>query len=177
MGGGTRRRRSGPGLQNGRPGGRLSSVANSFSYESYTAGQRGAWRGLVASAELRVPIGVIRHAVELAVAGTSLRIVADEIGMTAMTVRAFIRADGQPQPRTLRKLNKWYARHAAERDSDGMNDVRSALIVLAGLVPQASRSRLEARVLRVLEDGFRENGISPPGWLAALRAEVAPVDG
>lgn len=130
----------------------------------------------MASAELRVPIEVIRHAVELAVARTSLRIVADEIGMTAMTVRAFIRSDGQPQPRTQRKLNAWYARHAAARDSEGMNDVRSALIVLAGFYPQASQSRLEDRVLGVMEDEFRENGMTPPGWLATLRTELLPAE-
>jgi hypothetical protein len=131
----------------------------------------------VASAELRVPIEVIRHAVELAVASTSLRIVADEIGMTAMTVRAFIRGDGQPQPRTQRKLNAWYARQAAARDSEGMNDVRSALIVLAGFYPQARQSRLEERVLGVMEDEFRESGMKPPPWLAPLRAEVGRTDG
>jgi hypothetical protein len=131
----------------------------------------------MASAELRVPIEVIRHAVEMAVARTSLRVVADEIGMTAMTVRAFIRGEGQPQPRTLRKLNAWYARHAAARDSGGMNGVRSALIVLAGLVPRASRSRLESRVLAVLEDEFRENGMRPPGWLTALRTELLAAEG
>lgn len=131
----------------------------------------------MASAELRVPIEVIRHAVERAVSVSSLRVVADEIGMTAMTVRALIRGDGQPQPRTQRKLNVWYARYAAARDSEGMNDARSALIVLAGLVPRASRSRLEDRVLAVLEDEFRENGMSPPEWLATLRVEVGGADG
>jgi hypothetical protein len=131
----------------------------------------------MASAELRVPIDVIRRAVELAVARTSLRVVADEIGMTAMTVRAFIRGDGQPQLRTERKLNAWYLRYADARDSEGMNDARSALVVLAGLVPRASRSRLEGRVLAVLEDEFRENGMNPPGWLATLRAEVGRTDG
>lgn len=131
----------------------------------------------MASAEQSAPIEVIRHAVERAVAVSSLRIVADEIGMTAMTVRAFIRGDGQRQPRTQRKLSTWYARYAAVRDSEGVNDVRSALSVLAELVPQASRSRLERRVLAVLEDEFRENRMSAPGWLATLRTELLPGEG
>jgi hypothetical protein len=127
--------------------------------------------------ELRVSVEAIRREAELAVAATSLRIVADQIGMSAMGLRAFIRGEGQRQQRTLRKLNAWHARYAASRRSVGMNDARSALIVLAGLYPQSDRPRVLRSLVDRLGREFQESGMPPPPWLATLRTEVqGPAD-
>lgn len=124
------------------------------------------------SPELRVPVDVIRREAELAVAAASLRIVAKQIGISAMCLRAVILGEGQQQKRTLRKLNAWHAQHAAARGSAGASDLRSALIVIGGLFPQADKPRVEARVLAAIEGEFRESGMTPPAWLATLRAEL-----
>jgi hypothetical protein len=130
------------------------------------------------SPELRVSAEVMRYEAELAVAATSLRTVADEIGMSAMGLRAFIRGEGQPQPRTFRKLNAWYARTASVRRSAGLQDARSALIVLAGFYPQAERPRVLRNLAGQLAREFHESGMPPPPWLAALSAELqAAADG
>ncbi|HEU4881456.1 MAG TPA: hypothetical protein VFT45_04400 [Longimicrobium sp.] len=124
------------------------------------------------SPELRVSVEVMRYEAEQAVAATSLRTAADEIGMSAMGLRAFIRGEGQPQQRTLRKLNAWYARTAALRRSGGLQDARSALIVLAGLYPRADRSRVLRNLAGQLEREFHASGMPPPPWLAALSSEL-----
>ena len=128
------------------------------------------------SPEQRVSAELIRHEAELAVAAASLRTVADEIGMSAMGLRAFIRGDGQPQPRTLRKLHAWHARYAAAHRSAGLQDARSALIVLVGFYPRAVRSRVLRNLVDQLAAEFHESGMPPPPWLAALAGELQGAD-
>ena len=122
--------------------------------------------------ELPVSISVIRREAELAVAASSLRVVAKEIGMSAMGLRAFILGEGQPQPRTHRKVNLWYARRAAARRSEGVEDARSALIVLAGLYPRADRPRVLRNLVEQMRREFHQSGMQPPPWLAGLAAEL-----
>ncbi|HST61792.1 MAG TPA: hypothetical protein VLK84_24040, partial [Longimicrobium sp.] len=52
--------------------------------------------------------------------------------------------------------------------------LRSALIVIAGLFPQADQSRVEDRVLAAVEGEFRESRMTPPTWFPTLRAELRP---
>jgi hypothetical protein len=124
------------------------------------------------SPELRVPVEVIRREAQLACDAASLRSVAGEVGMSPMGLRSFIRGEGQQQERSLRKLNFWYARRLAFRLPEGEQEARSSLIVLAAFYPLADRSRVQARVLDVMEEEFRESGMTPPPWLAALRADL-----
>jgi hypothetical protein len=107
----------------------------------------------------------------MACEAASLRSVAREVGMTPMGLRAFIRG-GKPQERTLRKLNVWYTQRIANRTPEGEDAARAALAVLGGLYPLEDRVRVEVRVLDVMEDEFRQCGITPPPWLPALRAEL-----
>lgn len=124
------------------------------------------------SPELRVPVDVIRHEAQLACDAASLRSVAAEAGMTPMGLRSFIRGETRPQERTLRKLNLWYTHRIATRTPEGEDAARSALVVIGGLYPLAHRSRVETRVLEVMDEEFRESGMTPPPWLRALRAEL-----
>jgi hypothetical protein len=118
-----------------------------------------------------ISIAVVRREAEAAVAATSLRVVADEVGISAMSVRAFILAANQPQQRTLRKFNAWYARRAAVRRTEGMEDARAALIVLAGLYPEADRPRVLRNLVERMGREFHESRMPPPPWLAELAAE------
>ncbi len=124
------------------------------------------------SPELRAPAEVIRREAQLACEAASLRSVAEEAGMSAMGMRSFIRGDHQPQERSLRKLNLWYARRIASRRPEGEPEARSLLAVLAGFYPPADRVRVETRFLDVMEEQFRESGMKPPSWLATLRADL-----
>ncbi len=117
-------------------------------------------------------MAVLRREAELAVADASLRVVADEIGISAMAVRAFIRGEGEPRRSTLRKVNAWYARRAAARGTEGLDDARAVLIVLAGFYPQADRPRVLRSFFDQMVHEFHESGMPPPPWVAALSAEL-----
>lgn len=129
------------------------------------------------SPELRAPLEVIRREAELACGAASLRSVAAEMGMTAMGLRGFITGERQPQGRTVRKLNLWYAQRLATRVPEGELEARITLVVLGGLYPQAKRARAQRRILDAIEAGFRDSAMEPPAWLAALRAELQPPAG
>ncbi len=120
-------------------GAKLSSVAHSFSYESYAGAAGGA--GQMPGPEPRASLDAMRREAELAVAAASLRVVAAEIRMSAMGLRAFIRNDGTPQARTIRKLTAWYTGRVATRGSQGEAEARAALTVLAGFYPAAEEPR------------------------------------
>jgi hypothetical protein len=122
--------------------------------------------------EPRVPVDVIRREAQLACEASSLRAVATDAGMSPMGLRGFIRAETEPQARTIRKLSAWYARRMASRPPEGEAEVRASLVLLTSLYPPADRPRVEVRLLKVLDEEFRESRMEPPSWLQALRAEV-----
>jgi hypothetical protein len=119
-----------------------------------------------------VSVAVIRRTAELAVAAASLRVVADEIGISAMGLRAFIRGEGDPRRSTVRKVNAWYARRAAARGTEGLDDARAVLVVLAGLYPRADRSRVLRTFFGLMVREFQESRMPLPPWVAALEAEL-----
>jgi hypothetical protein len=131
----------------------------------------------MSSSELRVSLEVIRREAELACEAASLRAVAAEIGMSPMGVRAFILGAGKPQERTERKLNRWYAHRIATRESPGADAARAALILLAGLYPQADRARVQRNFLEQMAREFHASRMQPPSWLAALSDEVGRTAG
>jgi|GEM_PF-1047534 len=126
----------------------------------------------MSSPEPQVPLAVLRHEADLAVSAASFRVVADEIGISAMGLRAFILGEGKQRKSTLRKLNAWYARRAAARGSEGMDEARSALVVLAGFYPEAARARVVRGLIERMEREFGASGMQPPAWLARLAAEL-----
>ncbi|HEX6038386.1 hypothetical protein [Longimicrobium sp.] len=122
--------------------------------------------------DLGVPVDAIRREAELARDAASLRQVAREIGVTPMGLRYFLLSQGKQQPRTLRKLNEWYARRMATRPPEGEDEARAALTILAGFYPRKERFRVLSGFLDSMEREFRDSGMEPPAWLAKLRAEL-----
>lgn len=122
--------------------------------------------------ELRVPLDAIRRHAGLARDASSLRAVAREVGITPMGLRGFLMGQGTPQARTIRKLNLWYARRMARHLPEGEDEARAALTILAGYFPQADRARVVNGFLDSMEREFRDSGMTPPAWLATLRAEL-----
>lgn len=66
------------------------------------------------AATLPIPTEALRREVALARDASSLRHIAQEVGVTPMGLRAFILGEGTPQARTLRKLSDWYVRSASD---------------------------------------------------------------
>ncbi|HEX5872393.1 MAG TPA: hypothetical protein VFY65_18315 [Longimicrobium sp.] len=111
-----------------------------------------------------MPLDAIRDATARAVASTSLRSVARDMGMTAMGLRAFLHG-GDPRAATLRKLNEWYVREAARTREVSAETVEAALIILLDFFPEDKAGELRRRLLDVLRTAHQENGTDPPRWL------------
>jgi hypothetical protein len=126
------------------------------------------------SPELRASVEVIRLAVDRAVQASSLRAVGDEIGLSAMAVRAFIREENEPQPRTVRKLRAWFADHAA--GNLGEPEARILVALLLAFYPRAAHLRVQHNFLDDRERDYRQGAMEPPPWIATLRAELPPLD-
>ena len=124
------------------------------------------------SSELPVSVESVRRAVQVACGAASLRAVANEIGMTPMGLHAFLKGS-KPQERTVRKLLVWYASQWETERPEGETEVRTGLALLAVQYPPADRPRIELRMLREMEDAFRELEMRVPAWLEFLRAEVS----
>lgn len=122
--------------------------------------------------DLHVPLDAIRREAELARDAASLRAVAREVGVTPMGLRAFLLNQGKPQPRTVRKLNLWYARRMARRLPEGEDEARTALTILAGYFPERARRARLLDLLDSMERGFRAEGMQVPAWIDRLRGEV-----
>jgi len=109
-------------------------------------------------------LSVIRSAVAEAAAACTLRGVAAEIGMSHTGVLAFL-GGGEPRQTTLRKLNEWYTKHAAEAgtvDADGIN---AALAVLLNAVPDVDREEGRRTPLDALRGACKAARVPPPDWL------------
>lgn len=128
------------------------------------------------SPEVRASVDVIRHAARTAVHATSLRVIAAQVGISAMTLRAFLLEGNEPQPRTLRKLRTWYADHAATLGNSGEHEARIVVTLLLTLYPPSVHARVQHNFLAERERDYREAGMQPPPWIATLRAELPPLD-
>jgi hypothetical protein len=101
-----------------------------------------------------IPLDAIRRAAAEARNTTSLRHVADEVGMSAMGLRAFIGGEGMPQARTVRKLNMWYVRSQVPSAPD------TGPLQPESLLRERAAQAVEETSLRTVA---REIGISPMG--------------
>lgn len=106
----------------------------------------------------------VRAAITAAVEATTLRRVAEEVGMSKSGLAKFI-AGSEPYSKTRRQLERWYVRTQAE-DLSGVTPVEAelALSVLLHDFPAADRPRARSRLMQLLRDEFTAAG-GVPKWL------------
>ena len=75
-----------------------------------------------------VTLAVLREALATAVGETSLRVVADQVGMTHSGLRTFLKSR-RPHPGSIEKAVRWYASRA-KRSVLSREDVETAKAVL-----------------------------------------------
>jgi hypothetical protein len=109
-------------------------------------------------------VHVLRESVRRAVAASSLRAVADQIGLSHRGVRLFV-LGSVPRKSTLRKLREWYVRRGAEMHQVSEETVAAALEVLLGGVPEKIRREAERAVLEVVRQAHSEAGLRQPDWI------------
>lgn len=115
-------------------------------------------------------VRIYREAAARAVEHWGLRPTARAVGMTAPGLQLFL--DGStPQQRTLKKLREWYLREQKKGAPGGpdLATIQSALDALLQGVPEPTRSRARAKLLRAAAWAYSEAGIEAPAWLTEAR--------
>jgi AcrR family transcriptional regulator len=119
----------------------------------------------------------VRAWVELRLAETSLRDLADEVGVAKSSIDKFVKGESLPQ-KNWPKLRFWFLRDRRTRKASLQEPADMALLVLETLrnVPAARRREAIVRTLEHFEALHRETRAPRPEWLDALR-ELADAEG
>lgn len=111
---------------------------------------------------------VLRAALRRAAEETTLRGVAEQVGMTHAGLQRYIEGKTRPREATQRKLREWYLREAGNWTGLDEDTARAALAVLLEGLPPAEHDRAIAELAAVVRDAYARGKISPPGWLAKV---------
>jgi hypothetical protein len=128
-------------------------------------------------------VPAIRYAARRAVARTSLRKVAAEMGMAVSWLNGFV--DGKERTlraKTMRQLREWYLRSGAGLSKLDADTATSAIDVLTGgLLDDGARSQLHQTLVQAVADAYSSSG-NTPDWVKTLKeskpggVEPLPVD-
>ena len=102
-------------------------------------------------------VASLRQAVRDEVAGTSLRNVSRQAGMSATGLQKFLEG-GKPFTATRRRLERWYVLHGPGRHETSLTGP-SAMAILRVLVQS-------------LEDAYTLAQLPRPAWLGEVRGEM-----
>ena len=122
--------------------------------------------GLSGSAGRLVPLATLRDEAARAVERISLRGVARQIGISAPGLTAILEG-AAPRPAARRKLVAWYVRRATPV---GISPAvaKAGLALITESLGEPQRSRVQRRVLELIEEGHRHGGTPPPLWLSEM---------
>lgn len=120
-----------------------------------------------------VPIEVLRDFTRTQTEITSIRSVADEVGLGRSTLHKFILGRTNPQPRVRRLLGLWYLQKVEQaHDIDVARPYAAALQILLSEIPQERRQAAEQGVLEALAETHVQSGAAQPRWLELLRSHT-----
>lgn len=108
----------------------------------------------------------IRVAARARTAQSSLRLVAQEIGISHTTLNNFVRG-AHPHPRILSRILEWYDQGADDR-------LAAALDVLLGGLPESARVEADKAVLAAALEQHRRDVEAWPGWVRFQLASTVP---
>lgn len=119
-----------------------------------------------------VPIEVLRDFARTQTEISSIRGVADEVGLGRSTLHKFILGRTTPQPRVRRLLGLWYLEKVEQaHDIDVARPYAAALEILLSEIPHERRGAAEQDVLEMLARVHTPAGEPPPRWLELLRSQ------
>lgn len=114
-----------------------------------------------------VPLEVLREFARSQAEATSIRAVAEEVGIGRSTLNKFVLGRTNPQPRVRRLLALWYLETVDRaHDIDVARPYASALHVLLADLPPDQREAAARGLVNVL---VRVYGEAVPRWLDLLR--------
>jgi hypothetical protein len=125
-----------------------------------------------------VPVQAIREFARDRAELSSVRQVADEIGLGRTTLHNFISADTMPHPRVRRLLALWYLREKEKEAASEEKTYATAFEILVNTVPPESRDEWRVALATKLAELHAVPGAEIPPWLDAfLRSRMeAPPD-
>jgi uncharacterized Zn finger protein len=125
-----------------------------------------------------VPVQAMRELARDRAELTSVRQVADEIGLGRTTLHNFISADTMPHPRVRRLLALWYLREKEKESASEEKTYAAAFEILVNSVPPESRDEWRVALATKLAELHAAPGAELPAWLDPfLRSQMkAPPD-
>lgn len=122
-----------------------------------------------------VPVHVMREFARDRAELSSVRQVAEEIGLGRTTLHNFISADTMPHPRVRRLLALWYLREKEKEAASEEQTYATAFEILVNTVPLESRHEWRMALATKLAELHAEPGAELPAWLAPfLRSQMEP---
>jgi len=161
----------------------LSHFADGATPYLWTAPLLRAWYSAHAQVETRpampprhplagISDAALRAALTRAVATSSLRAVAEQVGLTHRGLGMFIRAEARPRDVTLRKLREWYLRDAATLPKTDASTVNAAVALLLESAPRARQCESWASMPINDSASFAEVDAEHAGLLPGLPDEA-----
>lgn len=116
-----------------------------------------------------IPIEVLRDFARSQAETSSIRSVADEVGLSHSALHKFILGRTNPQPRARRLLGLWYLQKVEQaHDIDVARPYAAALDILLSEIPLEQRPEAEQGVIEMLAKVHTPSGEPPPRWLELL---------
>jgi hypothetical protein len=112
---------------------------------------------------------VLRESVRGAVSASSLRAVAEQVGLTHRGLALFIEGS-KPRPSTIRKLAAWYLNRPRDGEAISPDDAEAVLAVLLTGVPAETLGDTMRRVVVSMRRICDDAGVAPPSWIDAMLA-------
>jgi hypothetical protein len=120
-----------------------------------------------------VPLQTLREFARDRAELSSLREVAEEIGVGRTTLHNFVSADTTPHPRIRRLLALWYLREKEKEAASEEQTYAAAFEILVNSVPPELRDKLRASLATKLAELYTGQAADRPAWLDAfLRAQM-----
>lgn len=125
--------------------------------------------------QTRIPMDVLRAAIQDQAGQSSMRCVAREIGLSARAVEMFLCSEGTPRNVTERKIRDWYLRMfgaSAPVPPHTVSVVRAAVALLTPHIPADEAVAAGEQVLERVCEIHRRHGIPVPPAVRDLLREM-----
>ncbi len=116
-----------------------------------------------------IPLDVLREAAGEASTVSSVRALADTLGLGRTTLQNFIQGDTHPHPRVRRLVAEWYLRQTQPAEPGSFEEFDAALDVLLRDLKAKHATPARSAILALLETLHRVTGSPVPAALDALR--------
>jgi len=114
-------------------------------------------------------VPALRYAAQRAVARSSLRKVAGEMGMAVSWLNGFVLGkETELRAKTMRNLREWYVRVAPDLvEQDEGTAVNALEFLVSGILDETERTTAYSKLLRLLARSYSDQG-PLPDWVRAL---------